>query len=65
MTSDSVYLEEMRLIKPENVPSDCRQKMYLKLDKRRKGLTLEGTWKTNSDKCYLNGGEIRLYRKNP
>ncbi len=63
ISSDSVYLEEMRMIKPENVPTNCMQKMYLKLDKRKKGLTLEGTWKTNPNTC-SSSGEIRLYRKN-
>ena len=64
ISSDSVYLEEMRMIKPEDLPIECMQKMYLKLDKRKRGLTLEGTWKTNPDKCGTSG-EIRLYRKNP
>ena len=63
ISSDSLYLEEMRMIKPENVPSDCMQKMYLKLEKRKRGLTLEGSWKANPDKC-SKSGEIRLYRKN-
>lgn len=63
ISTDSVYLEEMRMVKPENVPHDCMQKMYLKLDKRKKGLTLEGTWKTNPNTC-SSSGEIRLFRKN-
>ena len=64
ISSDSVYLEEMRVIKPNNIPTDCGQKMYLKFGKRKKSITLEGNWKTNPAKCEGNySGEITLYKK--
>ena len=63
ISSDSIYLEEMRFIKPENVQTDCMRKMYLKFEKLKRRLTLEGIWKTNSNNCTYSG-EIRLYKKN-
>ena len=63
ISSDSIYLEEMRIIKPENVPFVCGQKMYLKFEKLKRRLTLEGIWKTNPNTCG-DSGEIRLSRKN-
>jgi hypothetical protein len=63
ISSDSIYLEEMRIIKPENVPFVCGQKIYLKFEKLKRRLTLEGIWKTNPNTCG-HSGEIRLSRKN-
>ena len=62
ISSDSIYLEEMRIIKPENVPFICGQKMYLKFENLKRRLTLEGIWKTNQNTCD-DSGEIRLSKK--
>jgi hypothetical protein len=63
ISSDSVYLEEMKLIKPNNVSSNCGQKMYLKFGKRKRSITLEGKWKTNPKCAEDYSGEITLYKK--
>ena len=62
ISSDSIYLEEMKIIKPENVPTICLQKMHLKIIKRKHSITLEGTWGTRSGECD-NTGTINIYKK--
>lgn len=62
ISSDSIYLQEMKIIKPDNVPTICLQRMYLKIIKRKHGITLEGTWETRSSECD-NTGKINIYKK--
>ena len=61
LTNDSIYLQEIRTIKPENDKSDCWQVMRLKLIKRKRTDALEGTW-TSLGRCEL-AGEMILSRK--
>ena len=60
ISEDSIYLEEIRIVKPENVPRGCMQKMVLKRGKRKRSITLEGTW--DSREC-TRRGEIVLYKR--
>jgi hypothetical protein len=65
MGEDSLYLEEMHRISPDEktLPS-CLQKMYLKIRERKKVLVLEGVWRNASGKEGCNsGGEIYLSKK--
>ena len=62
ISSDSIYLEEMKIIKPENVPTICLRRMYLKIIKSKHTLTLDGTWETRSNKCD-HTGKINVYKK--
>ncbi len=65
MGEDSLYLEEMHRISPEDKTEPiCLQKMYLKIRERKKLLVLEGVWRNASrdEKCAA-GGEIYLSKK--
>ncbi len=62
ISADSIYLEEMKIIKPDNVPTICLQRMYLKIIKRKHSITLEGTWQTRSGDCD-HSGKINIYKK--
>jgi hypothetical protein len=62
ISSDSIYLEEVKIIKPDNVPTICLQRMHLKIIKRKHSITLEGTWETRSDECD-HTGKINIFKK--
>lgn len=62
ISSDSICLEEMKIIKPDNVPTICLQKMYLKIIKRKHSIILDGTWETRSGECD-HSGKINIYKK--
>jgi hypothetical protein len=65
MGKDSLYLEEIRRVVPdEKTPPSCLQKMYLKIKVRKKILELDGEWKNASpDERCSPGGSIYFSKK--
>ena len=62
MVSDNaIILEEAKVVSPEGIKK-CLKKMNLKIVTRKKSISLEGFWQTNSDGCN-NEGEIRVSKK--
>jgi hypothetical protein len=62
LCKDSLYLEEQRMILPQNPVYNCLQKMYLMLKVRKNILELKGTWKTTDSNCE-DSGYISFYKK--
>ena len=65
MGKDSLYLEEMHRISPEDKAEPiCLQKMDLKIRERKKEWVLDGVWRNASrdEKCAA-GGEIYFSKK--
>lgn len=52
---DSLYLEEVEILKPKKAKPTCFQKMYLKLSKEGEILILSGTWKSDDKICSSDG----------
>jgi hypothetical protein len=61
LSDENIFLEETKVIQPENTTT-CLKKMNLKIVKRKKNITLEGSWQTTYSNCD-NKGEILLYKK--
>jgi hypothetical protein len=59
-TQDSIYLEEVRVVLPEDYPLKDFQKMYLKIKERKKGIELTGTWE---DFASEKAGSIYFYKR--
>ena len=62
LSEDSVFLQEMRVMKPEGKTNTGLQMMYLKISRRKKTMYLEGTWRFSPGDERLVG-EIYLYKK--
>jgi hypothetical protein len=61
---DSMYLEEVKQIKPKRELHNCFQKMYLKVKANEKGiLILEGKWETPATKECSGFGTISFTKK--
>lgn len=58
---DSLYLEEIEVLKPKNAGQNCFQKMYLKIKRKDRSILLEGTW-TSTKECF-GTGQIRFTKK--
>lgn len=61
ISSDSIYLEEMRIIEPANQAAKELQKMYLKIVEKKKTLELIGVWESKT--WLYRSGEISLVKK--
>jgi hypothetical protein len=62
MVSDNtIILEEAKVVSPEGV-NKCLKKMNLKIVTRKKSISLEGSWQTNSGDCN-NEGKIQVSKK--
>ena len=59
---DSIYLEEVEVIQPQNIKPLCMQKMFLKVLKKKKVTILEGLWESEPNQC-ATFGTIRFRRK--
>ena len=53
--NDSLYLEEVQMLLPIGVPPSCFQKMFLKINKKKKLTELRGTWGAISANCNSSG----------
>jgi hypothetical protein len=53
--ADSIYLEELEVLAPQNLMPICLQRMYLKVIKRDKAVVLNGLWESVAEKCQLYG----------
>jgi hypothetical protein len=62
ISEDSLYLEEIEVLKPTNPGESCHQKMYLKIKRKDKSLLLEGTWQSVKKEC-SSSGQIRFTKK--
>lgn len=60
---DSLYLEEVAIIGPKDLPRQCPQKMFLKRKVRKKITELRGIWVSNSDDCDYSG-TIYFWQRN-
>jgi hypothetical protein len=59
---DSVYLEEIKVLQPADIPQTCFQKMYLKIEIEKDKVRLVGDWKSKS--CSPNSsGKITFWKK--
>lgn len=61
ISEDSLYLEEIQVLKPINKTQTCFQKMYLKIKRKENSIMLEGTWESEKE-CY-SSGKIRFTKK--
>jgi hypothetical protein len=61
ISEDSLYLEEIQVLKPKNAAPSCFQKMYLKIKRKDRSILLEGTWQ--SEKKCNSSGKIRFTKK--
>lgn len=59
--TDSIYLEEVKVIQAGDVESSCFQRMKLKIDHKKKRMFLTGTWDSPGDLC--SKGVIRFQKK--
>jgi len=62
-TKDSVYLEEVEVVLPKDFPPECYQKMYLKINRKKKFTELTGIWESTRTECD-KAGTIYFSRKN-
>jgi len=60
---DSIYLEEIEVIKPQKTSMICLQKMKLKIEERANQIILSGTWTNDNVDC-AQFGIISLSKKN-
>ena len=58
---NNIFLKEIGIVKTPNKIT-CLKSMNLKISQRKKNITMEGVWQTDSNDCD-NRGEIRLSRK--
>lgn len=61
LSEEDIFLVETKVLQPENTTS-CLKKMNLKIIKRKKSISLEGTWQTNAGDCD-NAGSITVSKK--
>jgi hypothetical protein len=61
LDESTIFLKEIKVVKTPN-KTTCFKSMNLKITKRKKIITMEGTWQTDSNECD-NRGEIRLSKK--
>ncbi len=58
---DSIYLEEVEILKPEKVAPTCLQKMKLKIVSENDAISLHGSWNSDGEEC--GSGSIRFRKK--
>ena len=58
---DSIYLEEVEILKPKKVAATCLQKMRLKIEQENNSFFLSGDWEADSGQC--GEGTIRFRKK--
>jgi len=64
ISNDSIYLEEIEKISPNNATPSCFQKMYFKIIKKNKVTFLNGVWRNDEiGECNMYG-KMTLKRKN-
>ena len=58
---DSLYLEEVEILKPQKIAPTCLQKMKLQIVQENSVILLNGTWSSDSEEC--GNGTIRFRKK--
>ena|SRR5450432_351246 len=60
LPKNSIYLEETEVLNPEYYFNNCFQKMYLKMIRKKKTITLYGTWENIHTEFCDSAGSIHF-----